>query len=323
MRTVTDFMMKLHKELQDVRKIADQTASQYIRTLYNLNSERPFTNLAWLKNIDSVNLRLAEYAKSTQKTAVTTIVSSLSLFKDKPTYKKVYTYWYNVMMSNTADSRNEDTSVKTEKQKDNWLDWSVVKAHEQRLQTEVNDMGKDIVPSQWETILGMMVLSLYTEFAPRRNQDYQFMNVVKTLKQATQTDVNYIVLDSKLFVFNKYKTVKAHGQQEFPIPEHLMEIIKLYLSKHPLLRDKKPKGPVPFLVHSDGTPFTAVNSITRILNRIFGKKIGSTMLRHVYLSSKYDVKEMDDDAERMGHTSGVQHTYMKTDEKQEATIPTL
>jgi len=316
--------MKLHKELHDVRKIADSTASAYIRTLYNLNAERPFNNLAWLKNIESVNLRLSDYAKSTQKTAVVAIVSSLSLFKDKPTYKKIYTHWYNVMMSNSAESRNEDTSVKTEKQKDNWLDWEVVKSHEQRLQTEVDEMGKDIVPSQWETVLSMMVLSLYTEFAPRRNQDYQFMNVVKTLKQVTESDVNYIVLDSKVFIFNKYKTSKAHGQQEFPIPDRLMEIIKLYLSKHPLLRDKKPRVlNVPFLVHSDGTPFTAVNSITRILNRIFGKRIGSTMLRHVYLSSKYDVKEMDEDAERMGHTSEVQHTYMKSDDSQEARIPEM
>jgi hypothetical protein len=50
MKSISEFMMELHKELKEKRNIADITASQYIRTLYSLNSERPFINLAWLKN---------------------------------------------------------------------------------------------------------------------------------------------------------------------------------------------------------------------------------------------------------------------------------
>jgi hypothetical protein len=37
------------------------------------------------------------------------------------------------------------------------------------------------------------------------------------------------------------------------------------------------------------------------------------MLRHIYLSAKYDVSEMNEDAEKMGHTSGMQREYMKVD----------
>ena len=37
------------------------------------------------------------------------------------------------------------------------------------------------------------------------------------------------------------------------------------------------------------------------------------MLRHIYLSSKYDVTEMNEDAAKMGHTSGLQREYMKSD----------
>ena len=57
-----------------------------------------------------------------------------------------------------------------------------------------------------------MVLSLYTMFPPRRNQDYQYMKVVKTESQAKNTDFNYLILDSKQFVFNKYKTSNIHGR---------------------------------------------------------------------------------------------------------------
>jgi hypothetical protein len=37
------------------------------------------------------------------------------------------------------------------------------------------------------------------------------------------------------------------------------------------------------------------------------------MLRHIYLSSKYDVEEMNEDSEKMGHSSSMQKEYMKAD----------
>ena len=85
----------------------------------------------------------------------------------------------------------------------------------------------------------------------------------------------------------------------------------LYLKAHPL----KPtlKSPFDFLVLHSGDPLPSVNSITRILNKIFGRNVGTTMLRHIYLSHKYDVSEMNEDAEKMGHTSGMQHEYMKVE----------
>ena len=158
-----------------------------------------------------------------------------------------------------------------------------------------------------------MVLCLYTRFSPRRNQDYQFMKVVKTPAQAEKLgkEFNYFVLDTKQFIFNKYKTANSHGEQVFDVPQDLVDAIMLYLKAHPL----KPtlKSPFQFLVLNDGTPLPSVNSITRILNKIFGRNVGTTMLRHIYLSNKYDVSEMNEDAEKMGHTSGMQHEYMKTD----------
>ncbi len=35
------------------------------------------------------------------------------------------------------------------------------------------------------------------------------------------------------------------------------------------------------------------------------------MLRHIYLSSKYDIAEMKADAEAMGHTINEQKKYLK------------
>jgi hypothetical protein len=311
MKVISPYMMELHKELKDKREIADQTASQYIRTLYSLNSDRQFNNLAWLKNTESVELRLGEYAESTQKTMLATIVSTLSLMNQKSSYKKIFAYWYNRMMDKSNEARNKDTTIKSPTQEKNWLSWDVILAHEKRLAEESDRIVKQKVlsVSDWNTLLSYMILSLYTKFSPRRNQDYQFMKIVKSEKQATNLDFNYYIMDKQEFVFNKYKTAKAHGEQKFEVPAELVNVINLYLKKHPGVS----KSPYFFLVQFDDTPLPSVNSVTRILNRIFGKNVGTTMLRHIYLSAKYDVTEMNEDAEKMGHTSGMQREYMKID----------
>ena len=334
MKSVSDYMMTLHRELQSQRNLADSTASQYIRSLYAMNNKKPFSNLAWLKNEKSIEQRISEYARSTQKTLYSVIVSALSLVKDKPTYKKVYTHYYNQMMALNKEEQERDKSEMTETQEENWLDWSVIKGHEERLKEEAESLkGKELTPAQWETMLSYMLLSLFTNFEPRRNQDYQFMYVVKSPKQATDETKNYITLsEPRQFIFNKYKTAKTHGTQTFPVPSSLDSVLQTYLSAHPLLRstksatlDKKvgiKENSIPLLVSFDGKPLGAVNAITRILNRIFGKRVGSTMLRHIFLSNKYDVAEMNGTAEKMAHSANVQRDYMKREKVQEATIPT-
>ncbi|MEY4096828.1 MAG: hypothetical protein RLZZ102_513, partial [Pseudomonadota bacterium] len=54
MAKITEYMTVLHKKLVEERKVADSTATQYIKTLYKLNNSTPFKNLAFLKNKDAI-----------------------------------------------------------------------------------------------------------------------------------------------------------------------------------------------------------------------------------------------------------------------------
>jgi hypothetical protein len=49
---------------------------------------------------------------------------------------------------------------------------------------------------------------------------------------------------------------------------------------------------------------------------VFGKKIGSSMLRHIYISDKYKdvMEEQQKDAANMGHSVELQREYFKKDE---------
>ena len=74
-----------------------------------------------------------------------------------------------------------------------------------------------------------------------------------------------------------------------------------------------------FLSNRKGVPLNS-NGITKSLARIgqkeLGRKLGSSLLRHSYLSHKYaDVnKEKEKDAEVMMHSLKTQSEYVKTED---------
>lgn len=313
---VSEFMLHLSKQLADEKKVAESTSNAYIKALYMLNDKAPFKTLTFIKNTEVIDKKIAEYADNTQKALYSTITSVLSLFKDKPTYKKTYAYYYDKMMGKAKDMKEAggDTSEKTDKEKDNWIDWKDVQEKSAEIKETVGKFinQKVITPDNFTTLLHFMILSLYTDTQPRRNQDYLDMFVVKKWNTEMPTDKNYLDLATKQFIFNRYKTQKKYGQQKLDIPDDLFRVVTLYTKHHPLVKGNKTKTvEYRFLVFPDGTPLTAVNAITRILNKVFGKKIGSSMLRHSFLSSKYDITEMENDATAMGHSVEEQKKYMR------------
>lgn len=322
-RMSNEYMLQLHKKLTEKtygdppRNLSDTTASAYIKTLTILNGKKPFKNLSFLKKVEDISTVLGAYAESTQKTLLATIVSVLDLEKDKAGYKKVYKFYHDKMMEKSNIAKKQDTSEATETQKENWVEWKDVEAKREELKKATDEFvnNKTLTATHWNTLLSYLVLSLYTEVQPRRNQDYLDMvvkHIPKVHKKNTvenlPKDKNYLVVIGKVpttFVFNKYKTQKTYGTQTITIPERLREVISLYLKF-------LSKGQEALLVTQAGEPITATNAITRILNKVFGKKIGSSMLRHIYLSSKYDITDMKEDANAMGHSLEEQKAYLKT-----------
>lgn len=313
-KPVSQFMISLAESLIKNRDVEETTATSYIKILTQLNGGKPFNNLAFLKHKDVIMTRLAEYSESTQKSTLGTIVAVLTSLKDKATYKALYNYYYERMKEASKNAREADTTEKTDKQDNNWITWSDVNSKRKELEVHLPTPKTKLITTQiWNNMLSYVVLCLYTMIPPRRNLDYQNLYVVKKWNDKMDTDKNYYDLNTQKLIFNKYKTSKAHGTQEIEIDDvnDLRAALTHYINFHP---DKK-KPEFRLLVNMDGSPLSSINSITRILNKIFDKKIGSTMLRHVYLSDKYklDLGEMKKDAEAMGHTLSTQRDYIKTD----------
>lgn len=303
----SEFMLQLVSNLVKDRGVTESTANQYIQSLFSLHNKTPFSNLAWLKDTTEIEKRLGEFAPTTQKGYVSAIVSFLTPLKDKPTYKKVYQHYYDLMMKGSNESR-ETPNTKTDKQKENWLDWKDIESKKSELRKECGEFGarKHISPSEYDSLLKCVILSLYTEIQPRRNQDYMDMYVVKKWSEELPKDKNYLDMGGNKkpsqFIFNKYKTAKKYGQQKVEIPEAMGEVLMMFLKHHPLNNAKTKE--FKFLVSHDGSALTSVNVITRVLNKIFGKKIGSSQLRHIYITDKYgnQLSEMKEDARVMAHS---------------------
>ena len=140
-------------------------------------------------------------------------------------------------------------------------------------------------------------------------KDYVEMFITKSPQ--TDETKNYYDIKKNQFIFNVYKTSKKDGKLIIDIPEELTKNLKLYLKYHPL-KSEIDNNLVPLLVFYNKKPLKD-NSITRIWNKIFDKKIGSSMLRHIYLSSKYApiLEEQKQDSIMMSHNLQTQKDYIK------------
>jgi integrase len=310
---MNDFMRSVMACIKEQRKITDSTANQYIQTLYKLNGNKPFTTLAWTKKFDDVQKIIDTYAVSTRLNQYAVLVSALSCYKDKPTYKNGYIYWRNKMLLTVEDRRKQPEHEKSEKQEENMIPWEDIKKKASELREEISSypLTKKLIADEFNKITDCFILSLYTEIQPRRNADYHFMCVVKKDGKTAPTDKNYYDMKEGKFYFNKYKTAKKYGQQVIDVPDSLKSLIELYLKFHPLAKGKWTN--IPLLVTKDGEAYKNTNEITRKLNRIFKKKIGSSLLRHIFLSDKYadNTKERQMDSEAMGHSVSQQSEYVK------------
>lgn len=324
----SEFMLQLVKKLIDEKKVAESTANGYLKSLYALNEKKPFKNLSFLKNTERIDELIGAYAESTQRALLATISSVLSLYKDKTGFKKPYQHYYDKMMERSKEARSalegKEANHKTEKQAKNWIQWSEVEDKKKELQESVNGFAskKTIDAGQFDKLLQLLILSLYTDIPPRRNQDYLGMYIVKSWNDKMPTDKNYLDMANKKMVFNIYKTAKKYGKQTQDIPDSLWASLQQFLKHHPLWKGvaKRKAEPVKLLVQQSGEPLVAVNAITRLLNKVFGKKVGSSLLRHIYVSEKYGdtLENMKADATAMSHSLGVQQkNYIKTDSPKE------
>ena len=235
--------------------------------------------------------------KNTGRSYLIAIVSALKGKDDK-----LYAKYYPFLEKLNAELKTNTT--KSEKQETNWLSQdAIIQKQKDFMSFLPKKSKKALTEAEYNNLLDLVVLSLYVLTPPRRCLDYLSMVISD---DTTNKDFNYY--HSGMFVFNNFKTNKTYNTQIEAVPKELNDIIKVYLKFKPKCEK--------LLCFYDGTAFNHSNQITRILNKIFGNKISVSMMRNIYVSSKFSpaIKEMNEIALKMGtSTDQLQNTYAKQD----------
>lgn len=304
---MNNFTSELKNNLIE-KGLTESSINLYMRNLKKLNDNDDFKNFNFLKKPEETFKKVENLKDNTKRQYLISVVSVLNSYGDK--YKPLRDKYYKLLKNITSKINETPTTEKTETQNKNWIEWHEVLEIQNTLKESLNNLKKkSIIERQYMDLLKYVLLSLYIEIPPRRNLDWLKM-LITFNSDTTDDKYNYLDLKNKQFIFNVYKTQKK-GQLIVDIPDNLMNIINLYLKYHPNITKKKDN--VAFLVYQNGLALNKVNSITRLLNKIFNKNVSSSMLRHIYLSNKYGdtLKEQQKDAELMSHSISTQKDYIK------------
>lgn len=252
-------------------------------------------NCDWFNNQEEIIKLLEDKPASSRKT---TYAALIAIASDNDKYKTA------LLDDGKSYDKFIKSQTKTEAQTDNWKDFNEIKAVYDAMYLKVKPLlsMKELDSSEFKKLQDFIILSITSGiwFPPRRSTDWIDMKIKGEIDKAKD---NYI--EKNKFVFNKYKTAKFYDKQEVEIPKGFKTILNKYLklNQHEYL-----------LVNEKGNKLTNVR-LTQILNRIFGNKISTSMLRHIYLSDKLKdipkLNELQQLASDMGHSISEQLEYVK------------
>jgi hypothetical protein len=244
----------------------------------------------WFRDTNHIIKSLEDKPAHSRKTS---IASLMALVGKEHVSKDIV----DMMVSDKNTLKAKYTSQEmSEKQKDNWIPMDEVNAIESRLLDIIKPILSQkhpVTSDQMKMIVDWLLVALTSGryFSPRRSE-WQYVK----LKDVNQETDNYIDLKKGAFVLNRYKTAKLYGREEIPYGKPFGVLLKKVLA---LIPDQT------YLLEHKGKPFNS-STITSRLNSIFGKKVSTSMLRHIYITDKYKdmpaLKELTANAQAMGHS---------------------
>jgi hypothetical protein len=179
----------------------------------------------------------------------------------------------------------------------------------EEIQNKYNDLGRYSPHETHKKSMQYLLLSIVIHLRPKRAD----LGTVKIYydKNPNKTDENYIVLrkrGSSYLVMNIYKTNKFYHTVEEDLPEQLVGDIQTSLRRFPrtYLFETSEHKPMKNNTYS--------KFFQRAFEDMFGKSLGPSLLRHIFISEKLDfnnmsIAEQEEEAKLMLHTRGLQQQY--------------
>lgn len=315
--------MGLSDDIRKSRNIKEKSLNAYLialKKMYRIVSDNDNYNSSLFNNVGFLKKKyfkqIMEFLDTlklpTRKNYLAAILVALTANdKDNDIIKE----YRNHLETIALEYQDQISSKKkSDKLSDNWVTMAELKKIVGRYKRNIKEKKLESKDTFNNTDIDLyqrfLIGSLYTLLPPVRN-DYADMKVIsfKDYNKLKDKDNNYLVIvgkTKKFFSFGAYKTSDVYGIKMVQIPAPLNKIINKWLQYNKTGY---------FIISKQKKPITD-NGLTKLLYKTFketGKNIGSTIIRHVYLSEKYsdvnDEKEADSDA--MMHSLATQKEYIK------------
>ena len=299
-------------------KAKESTIKMYVSNLMKLMKMFEEDNLKFLDKPEKVSDKLSDLHYTTQRNYYNSIIVYLMSQTDKPEEDKVIKE-YNTIRDDLNKKYEEEQASGTisEKQKENFVDISEVNKMIEQMAKEIKEKNikkkEDLTAKDKALLQVYIIYNIYTRI-PLRN-DISGMEVISKreynkLTESEKKEKNHLVINKNTMFMelNKFKTSAKYESITIPIPKDLEKLLRFYI---------RVNGMGILFKSSTGKELSR-NALSQLLiktsKKYMGKSISTTMLRKIYLSSKYSKvkEEMEADAKIMGHSVGVQQSvYVK------------
>ena len=289
------FREALAENIKEKRpNLSASSLKTYVSILFNLHKKLnpDGDDMKFFEDDGKILDVLKEKPPSTRKT----VLSALFVLTGKKEYN-------DLMLEDCKHTNLKyKEQQKSQKEEDNWVSVDEIKTIYDGLLEEVNSMFSKRLLSNYQTIVNFILLGCLggvSGLPPRRSLDFCEMKI----KNYEKTDNYY---KAGKFYFNKYKTAKDYGEQVIDVRAKAPEF-------NAILTKWVKSNPTDYLLFSSNQQKLTSPQVTRLLNKLFGKKTSTDLLRHIYLTNKYGKlqAEMLADSQDMSHSLAQQALYIK------------
>ena len=295
------------------------TVKQYVINLKKLQKIYDTDNYDFLKKPEDVMEKLSDLHYLSQRNILNAVVVLLMALNSDEKYDKLLEEYGSLRDGlNDKYSDEQKSGIISDKQSKNFATTEEVFTMINKMADELKPLKKkskdDITKKEMQLLQAFVLFNIYARM-PFRN-DVAGMEAIQKraynkLSEEEKKAKNFLVVEKGglFFVLNKYKTAKKYEELDLPIEDPtLKKILRYYL---------KMNGMGVLFKTSTGKALTRIE-LSKVLlkysQKYMGKSISTTLLRKIYLSSKYGnmKEELEKDNKVMGHSKAVAlDTYVK------------
>jgi hypothetical protein len=308
------------EEIQKSRpQLKTSTIKQYDTNLKKLKKLFDTDNFDFLSDPDKVMEKIENLHYTTQRNFLNAIIVLLMALNHDKKYDDLIEEYGKIRDGfNSKYEEEQSSGVISDKQSKNFATIEEVYDMINKMAVELKPIKKktkdEITKKEMNLLQIYILFTIYSKY-PMRN-DVAGMEAISKreynkLSDSEKEENNYLVVrkGGMFFVLNKYKTSKKYEELKIEIEDkNVKKLLRYYL---------KINGMGVLFKSSTGKPLTRTELSKQLLkfsNKYMGKSISTTLLRKIYLSSKYgDMKEeLEKDNKIMGHSKEVAlDTYVK------------